>query len=214
MTRDRCTYHHGDLRAALIGAADAIVAETGIEGFSLRAAATRAGVSPGAPAHHFGSARGLLTEVALLAFKRLGRALEAVGPSEDAAGDAAADVRALGLAFVRFVLENPGHFRLMFRNDLVNRDDPRYPEASLLPARRLGGAIAAYHEQSGRGQAGADTGRFEDAVDLFGALATLHGLAHMVLAGKAGHFFPSASDEEFVERDLPRVLARLYPGRE
>lgn len=72
----RSTYHHGDLRAALIRAADEIIAEGGIESFSLRSAAPRAGVSTGAPAHHFGSAKGLITEVAVLAFERLDQALE------------------------------------------------------------------------------------------------------------------------------------------
>jgi AcrR family transcriptional regulator len=90
---------------------DDIIAEGGIEAFSLRAAAQRAGVSPGAPAHHFGSAKGLLTEVALLAFDRFGRYIEEVGHSDDVVRD----VRALSLAFVTFALDHPGHYRLMFR---------------------------------------------------------------------------------------------------
>ena len=202
--RKRATYHHGDLRAALIHAADELIAEAGIEGFSLRAAAQRAGVSPSAPAHHFGSAKGLLTEVALLAYERVGAYLEEAGQSEDAVQD----MRALSLAFVTFALDHPGHFRLMFRNDLVNRDDPRYPETSRKPGRRLGRAVAAYH-----GKAEMDLDRFEDAADLFGALSTLHGLAHMVLAEKATHFFEHATARDFVEEELPRVLERLYPPK-
>ena len=54
----RETYHHGDLRAALIDAAEALLAERGIEGFSLREVARRSGVSPAAPAHHFGLDQG------------------------------------------------------------------------------------------------------------------------------------------------------------
>ncbi len=204
MPEKRPTYHHGDLRAALIRAADEIVSEQGIEGFSLRAAAQRAGVSAGAPAHHFGNARGLLTEVALLAFERAACYLEAAGHSEDAA----LDMRALSLAFVRFAFDNPGHFRLMFRNELVNRDDPRYAEVSLGPGLRLGQAVAAYH-----GKPGLDLERFEDAADTFGALSTMHGLAHMVLAEKATAFFGHASSREFVERELPRVLERMYPAK-
>src|ERR687885_2712367 len=133
MPGKRSTYHHGDLRAALIQAADEIIAEGGIEAFSLRAAAQRAGVSPAAPAHHFGSAKGLLTEVALLAFERVGRYIEAAGHSDDVV----TDMRALGLALVTFAVDHPGHFRLMFRNDLVNRSDPRYPEMSIKPGMRL-----------------------------------------------------------------------------
>ena len=200
----KVTYHHGDLRAALIRAADDIIAEGGIETFSLRAAAQRAGVSPGAPAHHFGSAKGLLTEVALLAYERVDRYLEAVTPS----ADAAVEVRALGLAFITFALDHPGHFRLMFRNDLVNRSDPRYAPTSVKPGMRLGLAIAAYH-----GKSSMNLNQFEDAADIFGALSTMHGLAHMVLAEKTAPFFPNATSRNFVEKDLPQVLQRLFPSK-
>ena len=205
MTQKRATYHHGDLRAALIQAADDIIAEGGIEAFSLRAAAQRAGVSPGAPAHHFGSAKGLLTEVALLAFERMGRCIEEAGHSDDVA----VDVRALTLAFVTFALDHPGHFRLMFRSDLVNRDDPRYPEISIKPGMRLSLAIAAYH-----GKSEVDLNRFEDAADVFSAMATLHGLAHLVLEGKAAHFFENATSGDFAKKELPKVLEHMYPHKD
>ena len=64
-------YHHGSLRSALIAAAEAVIAERGLDGFSLRETARRAGVSAAAPAHHFGDARGLLTAVAAQAFADL-----------------------------------------------------------------------------------------------------------------------------------------------
>ena len=54
-------YHHGDLRQAMITAAEAVLAEKGLAGFTLRECARRAGVSPAAPAHHFGNLTGLLT---------------------------------------------------------------------------------------------------------------------------------------------------------
>src|SRR5260370_39091620 len=113
MLKKRSTYHHGDLRKALIEAADGIIAECGIEAFSLRAAAQRAGVSPGAPAHHFGSAKGLLTEVALLAFERLGLYLEEVVHSDLVV----ANFRGLGLAFLTFTLDHPGPVGLLSRID-------------------------------------------------------------------------------------------------
>ncbi len=205
MPQKRSTYHHGDLRAALIQAADAIIAEEGIEAFSLRAAAQRAGVSPGAPAHHFGSAKGLLTEVALLAFERVGQYIEEAGHSDDVVADA----RALSLAFVTFAVDHPGHFRLMFRNDLVNRNDPRYPEVSIKPGMRLSLAIAAYH-----GKSTVDLNRFEDAADTFCALSTLHGLAHLVLAEKTAPFFENVTSRDFVNKDLPKVLERMYPYKD
>jgi AcrR family transcriptional regulator len=201
--KKRSTYHHGDLRKALIEAADGIIAENGIEAFSLRAAAQRAGVSPGAPAHHFGSAKGLLTEVALLAFERLDLYLEEVEDMEDVV----ANIRALGLAFITFTLDHPGHFRLMFRNDLVNREDPRYSATASKPGMRLGLAVAAY-----RGKSDVDLKRFEDAADLLCDMATLHGLAHLVLEQKAAHFFRKATSRQFAKKELPKVLERLYPN--
>lgn len=204
MTDKKLTYHHGNLRTALIKAADEIIAEGGIEAFSLRAAAKRAGVSAGAPAHHFGSTKGLLTEVALLAFERLGQSLEKVGPSDNAA----LEFRALALALVTFALDHPGHFRLMFRSDLVNRQDPRYSSTAVEPGMRLSRAIAAYH-----GASEADMDRFESAADIFSAMATLHGLAHLVLEQKAAHFFENATSQNFVHQELPKVLERMYPDQ-
>jgi len=202
MEKKRTTYHHGDLRAALVHAADEIIGQEGIEGFSLRTAAQRAGVSPAAPAHHFGSARGLLTEVAILAYERADHAIEQAGHSNDVV----ADMRAVSLAFIEFVLRYPGHFRLMFRNDLVDRSNPRLAAASKIPGMRLGRAVLAY-----RGKAAIDPERFNDAADMLCGLAALHGLANLVLEDKAAHFFQGANHENFVRDYLPKVVDHLYP---
>lgn len=205
MPKIRSTYHHGDLRSALIQAADAIIASEGIEQFSLRAAAKRAGVSPGAPAHHFGSARGLLTEVAILTFERLNESLEAAGHSDDPAED----IRAVTLAFVQFALQYPGHYRLMLRKDLVDRTEPRYKQSADKQARRLVQALAAY-----RGKPSLTLESFEDATDLLAGLSMLHGLAHLVLDEKAQHFFGKRTPAEFVAETLPKALMLVYPEKE
>lgn len=197
------TYHHGDLRAALIKAADEIITTSGIEGFSLRIAAKKAGVSVAAPAYHFGSARGLLTEVAILAFERSDRYIAEADHSEDVV----ADVRGVSAAFLRFVFDHPGHFRLMFRNDLVDRSDPRLVAASKRPGMRLARAILAY-----RGTPVDTPNSFEESADMLCGLATLHGLAHLVLEEKAAHFFKNAAPAKFVKDYLPKVIERLYPG--
>src|ERR1700741_2908608 len=69
--------HHGALRQALSDATDELLAERGVEGFSLREVARRSGVAPSAPAHYFGDATGLLIAVSTLAFDGLTEALEA-----------------------------------------------------------------------------------------------------------------------------------------
>ena len=211
MPEQRPTYHHGDLRAALIRAADEIISEGGIEVFSLRAAAKRAGVSPAAPAHHFGSARGLLTEVAILAFERLNQYLEQAGHS----ADAAVDIRGLALAYVRFALDYPGHYRLMLRKDLVDRTGPRYGEAADEQATRLKEAFAAYRGREfparHHGAEPMDQQHFQNAADLLASLAMVHGLVYLVLDEKAPHLFGDANARAFVEQTLPRVLESVYP---
>ena len=115
----RDSYHHGDLRSALISAAEEIIAAEGVEGFTLRKAARKAGVSPGAPTHHFGSMAGLLTQVARRSYEALGKQL--AGAAEGLEGNAA--LRALTAVYVRFARDNTGRFRLMGRTDLIELED-------------------------------------------------------------------------------------------
>lgn len=188
-------YHHGNLKFALVTSADDIIREKGIEGFSLREAARRTGVSIGAPAHHFGSAMGLLTEVALLGYDCLGQALNATALTDDAA----ADLRAMALAYVGFALAHPGRFRLMFRPDLVNRDDPRYGAAS---TRALSDFAAIIARQKG--------GRDDKMAHLFMLWSGVHGMANLVLDGKTQYLFSGVTPEQFVRTVLPDVLTQAW----
>ena len=115
-------YHHGDLRAALLIAARSIVEEQGAEAFTLREAARRAGVSHGAPAHHFGDKTGLLT--ALAAQVVLER-VEQVEAAKLAAGSNPRDqLKACGMAHIDFLISHPHLEGLCRRDNLVDRSDP------------------------------------------------------------------------------------------
>lgn len=121
-------YHHGDLPAALLEAVDGLVREGDVAAVTLRAAARRAGVSHAAPAHHFGDKAGLLTAYATQGFVALRDELAAAGTAS--AGSGVPPLFAMGLAYVRFAVEHPGHFAVMFRPELVNADLPAFQEAS------------------------------------------------------------------------------------
>ena len=112
MSRD--TYHHGDLKAVILAKAAALVAERGADGISLRELARAAGVSHAAPAHHFTDRRGLFTALAAQGWQMLADALDAARP----------DFINAALAYVRFALDHPGHYAVMFDRSLVNPDDP------------------------------------------------------------------------------------------
>jgi AcrR family transcriptional regulator len=112
MTRSRDSYHHGDLPAALLDAAEAVLAETGLDGFSLRRVAARVGVSHSAPAHHFGDAAGLLAALATRGFERLLDAMRARQATADP--DPVEQLMASGFGYIDFAQRSPALFRLIF----------------------------------------------------------------------------------------------------
>jgi AcrR family transcriptional regulator len=110
--RRRRTYHHGNLRRALLDAALKLVEAVGPKGLTLRATARLAGVSQAAPYRHFASKDALLATVAEEGFKALTRAMrEAIGPL---AGNPTAQLQVLGVAYVGFATSHSSHFRVMF----------------------------------------------------------------------------------------------------
>jgi AcrR family transcriptional regulator len=112
MSRD--TYHHGDLKAVILAKAAGLVAERGADGISLRELAREAGVSHAAPAHHFTDRRGLFTALAAEGWRLLADALRGARP----------DFVAAARAYVRFALDHPGHYAVMFDRSLLDPDDP------------------------------------------------------------------------------------------
>ncbi len=104
-------YHHGNLRSALLAAGEQELTLNGVEGFSLRAVAKRAGVSHAAPAHHFGDMAGLLTALAAEGFRRFNATLEEHEAGTDDPRERA--VRA-GLGYIDFAITRPALFKLIF----------------------------------------------------------------------------------------------------
>src|SRR5215212_9346147 len=99
------TYHHGDLREALVAAAVGLLEQKGLSGFTLRQCARRAGVSHAAPAHHFATAADLLAEIAARGYERF---VAALGKAADRADvSPLARLQAMGRAYVAFALANP-----------------------------------------------------------------------------------------------------------
>lgn len=194
-------YHHGGLRAALIDATDAILAERGLEGFTLREAARRAGVSAAAPTHHFGGVAGLLTEVAIRGFDALRRELEAAAAD---VADPRSRLHAAAAAYVGFALSQPGRFRLMFRNDLLQAQDMHLRAAANAAQAELWAAIA--------GERGGAAG---DAADpaVLGTWSAIHGFAMLALDGKLDHLAGPGGRAATVDALLRAMLDALWPSR-
>ncbi|NQD87938.1 TetR/AcrR family transcriptional regulator [Paenarthrobacter sp. CM16] len=123
MSTSTKSYHHGDLRAALIAAAVEGL-EAG-EPFSLRAVARRAGVSPTAPYRHFADREALDSAVAVEGFKDLRADLEAALALPTKLASPEEVIGALGVAYVGFALRRPAVFRLMFGNECDEENSER-----------------------------------------------------------------------------------------
>lgn len=165
------SYHHGDLRNALLNAAETILNRDGLNALTLRAAAREAGVSHGAPAHHFGDLTGLLTALAASGFIRLRQHL--VDETADATRETY--VFALGNAYVRFARTYPGIFLLMFRSERLD-----------WTSHALSTAGGSAFELLTGSQAGDEYDR-DNAKTLINASrrwSLMHGLATLVLDGQ------------------------------
>jgi AcrR family transcriptional regulator len=105
-------YHHGDLKRVLIEAAIKAVAKRGVAALNLRELAARAGVTSGAPYHHFSGREELLAAIAEEGFRLFEEDLTAA--RDQALPDASARLAALGGAYLAFAIAHPGYFRVMF----------------------------------------------------------------------------------------------------
>jgi AcrR family transcriptional regulator len=192
------SYHHGALRPALIAAAESVIAERGLDNFSLREAARRAGVSPAAPAHHFGDVRGLLTAIAAEAFVDLAAALESANAA--AGPDREAQIRAQGIAYVRFALDRPARFDLMWRKALLNTEDPQLSEA--------GDRAFAALDRVARPEGPPRSGPHDLALaPSIAAWSIVHGFARLAIDGALGT--EAGAPERAAEALLPLVLDQL-----
>ncbi len=178
------TYHHGDLKEALLDAGEAVLRDLGLQGFTLRECARRAGVSHAAPKHHFGDVRGVLTEIAARGFRQLTRRLRA--KLRAAGHDLDAQFMATADAYVGFAEAYPEHFRIMFRCDLVNPEAPGLTAAAFETFTELTNVIRRQ-----RGEADVNPQCLNAAMDstelindILIGWCHIHGYAHLKLEGQ------------------------------
>ena len=118
-TSRRSSYHHGNLAEALVAATVEIIEERGVEHLSVREAAKRAGVSPGAPFQHFRSKTALLTAVAEQAMGRLTHAVTTAQAKADPDRPIAV-LETIGRGYLQWALANPTHFEIINSRTLID----------------------------------------------------------------------------------------------
>lgn len=192
------SYHHGNLRLALIQAAREIVASSGAETLSLRAVARRAKVSTAAPYRHFQSRNALLAALAEDGFHALSRAiLEAVAQHPD---DPLARLREAGVAYVCFAAANPTHYRVMNTPGLIDStEEPAYTKAA---ADALGLLLRAIRDCQDAGLVVAD----DPAKLALAAWSSMHGLATLIGNGQVEVLGFDPNDVDALARYVAQLL--------
>jgi AcrR family transcriptional regulator len=198
--KDKTSYHHGNLRAALVAEARRLVVERGARALSLREVARRLGFSQTAPYRHFGSRDALLAAVATEAFREFGAAVAGTGAPP---ADPAARLLRLGRGYVAFATRNPELLRLMFGPECA--DKAAYPE--------LQEAAAATHRQlaEGVGLALAQSGapEVDPGVAAFAVWSIAHGLANLIIDQPMP---PSQRAQSERDGFVDQVLSVIYRG--
>ena len=198
--KPKAPYHHGDLPAALVAAAEALLAERGVEGFTLRECARRVGVSPAAPAHHFGNAAGLLATIARMGYDELSDAMEAA--LVDAGPEPGRRLEAIATAYVGFALRRPERFRVTF--------------GSAVPGRAREGALRASGHRAfdilQREVARAVPGSASLRAATVRAWSLMHGLAMLLLDDRLTMLLDEADPERDRHVLVAEVAALIAPA--
>lgn len=197
----RTSYHHGALREELISACIALIESEGIGAVSLRRVAREAGVSPGAPYHHFADRAALLTAIAVRGAQQLERDLR------QARADAPTPVRALAQlieAYVRFAREHTAYLRLMYRPELATPEKDPEAAAATNAALQILTEVVRDCQRAGT----APTGDPEPLVLMVWAIAT--GIATLWLDGPLeGHCQSIDIAPEVLTRQVTTLLENL-----
>ena len=195
------SYHHGDLRRALLDEASAVLESGGVSALSLRDLARRAGVSATAPYHHFKGKSDLVCALAEDALQHLDAALAI--PTH---ADPHERLRAMGVAYVMFAVAHPERFRLAFRPELgANpfedfRMDGSTPVDEIVAYRRLVGAVREIEPDEQ-----------QQAALAMAAWGMVHGLAALFVDGPLR---PLTEDPDRVRAMAEAAIARMNLGAE
>jgi AcrR family transcriptional regulator len=199
-------YHHGDLRKALLNQAVRTIRAQGVDGLTLRGIGDSLGVSRTALYRHFADKSALLEEVACEGFRLLRKELASAWEGR---GGGEAGFDAMGIAYVRFALENPSHYRVMFGGFLGSRTPQGALAAEGSAAFQV--LVDALVEQQRAGSV-----RKDDPLPLARFVwATVHGISMLaidgLLAGKGSDALELARYANGRIRDAIAAVSRKDP---
>lgn len=198
------TYHHGDLKNALIKAGVEILAKDGVSGLSLRKVASKAGVSHAAPYSHFTDKQALIAAISTEGFRQLYERMSAV--AEEYKTKPSRQLVEAAWTYVQFALDDRDRFKVMFSG--VLEKEKEYPEFVAEAQRnfQLVKMIVEANQAAGVLRSGPS-----DLIAL-SAWGIIHGFIMLLLEGQISHtVLGQMSLRELVEFQLGQIMVK---GRE
>lgn len=192
------SYHHGDLRQALIETGLEMLEEHGLEGLTLRKLAARVGVSHAAPEHHFPTLRHLLTAFATEGFRLFATSMRSA--MAEVSDDPAEQLRAASRGYLDFASTRPHLFRLMFTANRLDWDDP-----ALGPPANAAHAVLEEISLPVAKRLNRDTPEGRAAVEQL-VWSQIHGHAHLMIDGKLQQEGVTGHEPFAAPLDLASVL--------
>ena len=195
------SYHHGDLRNALIQAGLDLLAEGGVQELDLRKVARRAGVSHAAPYRHFADKQALIAAINEEGFHLLAERIRST--LREVSDEPVEQLLGVALAYVRFAKENPWLMREMFSGLTIERETFESLHTASKSVYRLYAEVIRRGQESGKIVDG-------DPTALAGVLwSVLHGLAMLIIENQMR---PYADGPEGTERVTRYTIEVLYGG--
>lgn len=193
-SEDETSYHHGDLRQALLQAAEELLAADGTAAVGMRQIARRAGVSHAAPYRHYANRETLLADLAGRGFDRLNQRFAQL----PARGEPEQRFAALARAYVRFARDEPQAWRLMFGDTLDKREYPELMRISGLAFETLRETVQALGIPA------------PATLETLAAWSMAHGVAHLVLDHRIdAHLDARVDPDELIRRAAEVFIAGL-----
>jgi AcrR family transcriptional regulator len=195
------TYHHGDLKNALIKAGVEILAKEGVSGLSLRKVALKAGVSHSAPYSHFADKQALIAAISTEGFRQLYEKIS--GAAEKYKNQPTRQLMEVAWVYVQFALEDADRFKVMFSDVLEKERD--YPEFVAESQRnfQLVIDIVKANQASGQLRSG------PSELVALSAWGTVHGFVMLLLEGQISHtILEKRNLRELLEFQLSQIMIK------
>lgn len=200
------SYHHGDLKRALLEASIELLREQGVEALTVAEVGRRVGVSSAAPYKHFKDRQVLLRAVAMEGNYRLN---EAMAEALEGIQDPWEAFRQSGVVYIRFAAENPNLYRLMTDPSLLDYANP--PEDAKAPGALEGMTETFWRDVGALLVSGEALSANHPLIEQLRGRALAHGVAGFFVSGIFGALGISTADAERVAR---LVLGEDVPARE